>query len=52
MTRQTKRIAVIGAGATGLVQLKNLLDVARRPEVGYQLLVTVYEGKPGVGGVW
>lgn len=51
-TRQVKRIAIIGAGATGLVQLKNLLDVLSRPEVEYELEVVVFESKSEVGGVW
>lgn len=52
MTRPTKRIAIIGAGSSGMVQLKNLLEVFRRPEVKYELDVVVFESKPEVGGVW
>ena len=50
--RPLKRIAIIGAGATGMVQLKNLLDVFSRPEVEYELEVVVFESKSQVGGVW
>lgn len=50
--RPTKRIAIVGAGATGMVQLKNLLDVFGRPEVEYDLEVVVFESKSEVGGVW
>lgn len=52
MFKSTKRIAIIGAGATGMVQLKNLLDIFSRPEVEYELEVVVFESKPEVGGVW
>jgi cation diffusion facilitator CzcD-associated flavoprotein CzcO len=52
MGKPVKRIAIIGAGATGLVQLKNLLDVFSRPGVGHDLDVVVFEIKSEVGGVW
>jgi len=52
MTRQIKKVAIIGAGPTGLAQLKNLLEVSKLPNAKYELQVKVYESKPDVGGVW
>ena len=52
MGKPTKKIAIIGAGATGMVQLKNLVEVFSRPEVEYGLEVVVFESKSEVGGVW
>lgn len=51
-SKQKKRISIIGAGASGLVQLKNLLDVFARPDVQDELEVVVFEAKEDVGGVW
>ena len=46
------RVAVIGAGATGLVNLKFLLQVFRRPDVEDELEIICFEKSDGVGGVW
>jgi cation diffusion facilitator CzcD-associated flavoprotein CzcO len=48
------RVAIIGAGASGLTQLKQLLDAFARPEVRKRtrLEVVVFETKRDVGGVW
>ncbi|ORX36263.1 hypothetical protein BD324DRAFT_628099 [Kockovaella imperatae] len=45
------RVAVIGAGASGLAQLKQLLDAFARPNTP-QLDVVVYESQREVGGTW
>jgi len=52
MTKPIKKVAIIGAGPTGLAQLKNLLEVSKLPKAKYELQVKVYESKPDVGGVW
>lgn len=52
MTKPIKKVAIIGAGPTGLAQLKNLLEVSKLPKSKYELQVKVYESKPDVGGVW
>jgi len=52
MTRPIKKVAIIGAGPTGLAQLKNLLEVSKLPNAKYELQVKVHESKPDVGGVW
>lgn len=46
------RIAIIGAGATGLTQLKQLLDAFGREEVQSELEVTLFEARDQVGGTW
>lgn len=55
-TRQTKttRVGIIGAGASGLAQLKQLLEAFSRPEVKArtELEVIVIEKQSEVGGVW
>jgi NADH dehydrogenase FAD-containing subunit len=52
MTKPIKKVAIIGAGPTGLAQLKNLLEVAKLPNAKYELQVRIFESKPDVGGVW
>lgn len=52
MTKQVKKIGIIGAGPSGLVQLKNLLETSRLPGAKYELQIKVFESKPDVGGVW
>lgn len=52
MTKPIKRVGIIGAGPTGLAQLKNLLEVSKLQNAKYELQVKVYESKPDVGGVW
>jgi cation diffusion facilitator CzcD-associated flavoprotein CzcO len=54
MTRHTTRVAIIGAGATGLAQLKQLIEAFSRVSVRARthLEVVVFEGKNEVGGVW
>jgi cation diffusion facilitator CzcD-associated flavoprotein CzcO len=52
MTKPIKKVAIIGAGPTGLAQLKNLLEVSKSPKAKYELQVKVFESKPDVGGVW
>ncbi len=50
------RVAIIGAGASGLVQLKQLLDAFNREDVRRQgknkLEVVCFEKSTEVGGVW
>lgn len=52
-TRPFKKIAVIGAGAAGLAQAKQLLQAF---EFGsgspFRLHLVVFEAKSQVGGVW
>jgi cation diffusion facilitator CzcD-associated flavoprotein CzcO len=52
MTRPIKRVAIIGAGPTGLAQLKNILDTRSLGNRAYELEAVVFESKPDVGGVW
>jgi cation diffusion facilitator CzcD-associated flavoprotein CzcO len=52
MTKPIKKVAIIGAGPTGLAQLKNLLEVSKSPKAKYELQVRIFESKPDVGGVW
>jgi len=47
-----KKVAIIGAGPTGLAQLKNLLEVSKSSKAKYELQVRIFESKPDVGGVW
>ncbi|KAJ9105026.1 hypothetical protein QFC19_003657 [Naganishia cerealis] len=50
-TPSTKRVAVIGAGAAGLVQAKQVLD-AFRSSAGQGVELVVFESRKDVGGVW
>lgn len=54
MTRQVIRVGIIGGGASGLAQLKQLLDAFARPEVKKrsELQVVLFEKQSEVGGVW
>lgn len=52
MTKQVKKVGIIGAGPSGLVQLKNLLETSKLPGAKYELQIRVFESKPDVGGVW
>ncbi len=52
MTHSLTRIATIGAGTSGLAQLKQMLDASARPEVKSRLEVVLYESRGEVGGVW
>lgn len=54
MTRQIVRVGIIGAGASGLTQLKQLLEAFGRPEVKNRtdLEVVVFDKQAEVGGVW
>lgn len=45
------RIAVIGAGAAGLAQAKQVLDAFRIPQ-GPGVELVVFEARRDVGGVW
>jgi hypothetical protein len=47
-----RRIAIIGAGSSGLAQLKQLLDAFSRPGVESRLEVVVFESRSEIGGVW
>ena len=49
---EVTRIAIVGAGSSGLAQLKQLLDAFSRPEVTDRLEVVVYESRGEIGGVW
>ena len=51
-TRPTKRIAVIGAGAAGLAQAKEILQAFQSGESGYGVELVVYESRSQIGGVW
>lgn len=46
------RIAIIGAGASGLSALKYCLEVFAREDVSAELEVCVFEKQSEVGGVW
>lgn len=52
--RELVRVGIIGAGASGLAQLKQLIDAFDRPQVRArkQLQVSVFEKNGEVGGVW
>lgn len=54
MTRQTIHVGIIGAGASGLAQLKQLLEAFGRADVKEkkELEVIVFEKQAEVGGVW
>lgn len=54
MTRELIRVGIIGSGASGLAQLKQLLDAFARPEVKRRadLEVVCFEKQEEVGGVW
>jgi cation diffusion facilitator CzcD-associated flavoprotein CzcO len=52
MTKPIKKVAIIGAGPTGLAQLKNLLEVSKSSKAKCELQVKIFESKPDVGGVW
>jgi hypothetical protein len=45
-------IAVIGAGASGLAQIKQAIDAFARPESPTEALIVGFESKDQVGGVW
>lgn len=45
------RIAVIGAGAAGLAQAKQVLDAFRTTQ-GLNVELVIYEARNDVGGVW
>lgn len=47
-----KKVAIIGAGASGLAQVKQLVDTFGRPKVEDELEVVVFESREEVGGVW
>ncbi|GHJ89020.1 hypothetical protein NliqN6_5422 [Naganishia liquefaciens] len=47
-----KRIAVIGAGAAGLAQAKQILDAFTSPAGLLQVELVIYEARNDVGGVW
>jgi len=47
-----QRIAIIGAGSSGLAQLKQLLDAFSRPQGTCRLKITVFESRSEIGGVW
>jgi ribulose 1,5-bisphosphate synthetase/thiazole synthase len=52
MTKQVKKVGIIGAGPSGLVQLKNLIETSKLQGAQYELQIKVFESKPDVGGVW
>lgn len=45
------RIAIVGAGAAGLAQTKQVLDAFRTSE-GLGVELVVFEARRDVGGVW
>jgi cation diffusion facilitator CzcD-associated flavoprotein CzcO len=54
MGRQLVRVGIIGGGASGLAQLKQLIDAFARPKVmeKKELEVVLFEKNPEIGGVW
>ncbi len=46
------RIAVIGAGAAGITQAKQIVDAWSVNNVETQLQIVVFEARDAVGGVW
>ena len=52
LVNEETHVAIIGAGASGLAQLKQLIDAFSRPNVKSRLKVTVFEKRDQVGGVW
>ncbi|WVF66927.1 hypothetical protein IAT40_001670 [Kwoniella sp. CBS 6097] len=53
-TRTTKRVAVIGAGVSGLAAIQQLVEAFQRDNVKdeLELDLVVFESKNEVGGVW
>lgn len=47
-----KRIAVIGAGAAGITQTKQLVDAFADASSEFELDLVVFEVRDDVGGVW
>lgn len=51
-TRPVKRIAVIGAGAAGIAQAKEILEAFQHGKSEFQADLVVYESRSKIGGVW
>jgi cation diffusion facilitator CzcD-associated flavoprotein CzcO len=51
-TRPVKRIAVIGGGAAGVAQAKEILDAFRPGVCDHKVELVVYESRDEIGGVW
>lgn len=50
--RPVKRIAVIGAGAAGIAQAKEILQAFQHGKSEFQVDLVVYESRSKIGGVW
>lgn len=50
--RQKKRIALIGAGASGLAAAKELIESFRSGGSAFDLELVVFEARDKIGGVW
>lgn len=48
--QSTKRIAIVGAGASGIATLKAIMDLDEEVRRGWD--VVVFEERAGVGGLW
>jgi cation diffusion facilitator CzcD-associated flavoprotein CzcO len=51
-TRPVKRIAVVGGGAAGVAQAKEILAAFRPGVSDYKVELVVYESRNDIGGVW
>jgi cation diffusion facilitator CzcD-associated flavoprotein CzcO len=51
-TRPVKRVAVIGAGAAGIAQAKEILEAFQHGKSEFQVDLVVYESRSKIGGVW
>lgn len=50
--RPVKRIAIIGAGSSGIAQAKQVLDAFAYGKSEYKADIVVFEAKEKIGGVW
>lgn len=51
--KKVVRVAVIGAGAAGIAQAKELVNAFAHPDAtNQQLELVVFEARHAVGGVW
>ncbi|KAG7548997.1 hypothetical protein FFLO_03110 [Filobasidium floriforme] len=51
-TRPVKRIAVIGAGAAGIAQAKEILEAFQHGKSEFRVDLVVFESRSKIGGVW
>ena len=50
-TEQVKRVAIIGAGTSGLAALKTFVHDIPKPD-GQRWEIEVFEQRNGLGGIW